>query len=67
MMVYFNADVWCGKINEIVYKYGLQEVLVQRYANKTPATHQSNTQNIPIDGIFGLVSITILKGGSLGF
>lgn len=63
----YNKDVRSGKISGTSNKKGLEDVILQQHGRDPPDIHDHNTNNVPIDRIFGSASFSILTRGYLRF
>ena len=67
LMMDCNEDVRSPFIKETMQAMGLTEAITRDREDDAQATHQTNTNGIPIDGIFMSASLSILRGGYLPF
>ena len=56
-----------GSIRQRFRDQGLREAILSRHHGPYPATHQSNSGNVPIDGIFVTPGVVVRAGGYYEF
>ncbi len=62
-----NEDMQRGQVSNTFQELQLREVILQCHGNKAPATYRQNTKEVPIDGIWASLGISIRVGGYFDF
>jgi hypothetical protein len=68
VMLDANSDVRDGEVNKTFSALGMREVLLEINADLPPtSTFARNLQDVPIDGIFATLTVTLQAGAYFGF